>query len=102
MSTPAKPTPSEFPGRPATITHRQMRNDSAAVLARVAAGEELMVTNNGQPAAFLLPVSMTVRERLSASGRLRPRQRPLDLRRLGPPVGSEVDPQITLDADRGE
>ena len=95
MVEPARPTP------PATITHRELRNDSAAVLARVAAGEELLVTNNGEPVAYLVPVSASVRHRLVAAGRLRPRLGPLKLRQLGPPQVSDVDPQLDLDDDRG-
>lgn len=37
------------------ITHREMRNNSAEVLRRVASGESITVTNHGQPVAFLTP-----------------------------------------------
>lgn len=79
-----------------------MRNHSAAVLARVAAGEQLMVTNNGAPAAYLVPVAASTRDRLVAAGHLRPRRRALELSELGEPVDSDVDPQVALDDDRGE
>lgn len=85
-----------------TITHREMRNNSAAVLARVADGEQFLVTNNGEPAAYLLGVSASARDRLVAAGRLRPRRRRLDLGRLGEPVVSDIDPDTSLDDDRGE
>ncbi|MGL5927977.1 MAG: type II toxin-antitoxin system Phd/YefM family antitoxin [Dermatophilaceae bacterium] len=39
-----------------TITQRQLRNDSAAVLRAVEAGEEVVVTRNGTPVAELRPV----------------------------------------------
>ncbi|MDO5092908.1 MAG: type II toxin-antitoxin system prevent-host-death family antitoxin [Propionibacteriaceae bacterium] len=40
----------------ARISQRELRNDSAAVLRRVEAGEELTVTRRGVPVARLLPV----------------------------------------------
>ena len=38
-----------------TITHRQMRNDSASVLRQVQAGQSFAVTNNGAEIAWLSP-----------------------------------------------
>lgn len=40
-----------------TITQRQLRNDSGAVLRAVEAGSRVIVTRNGQPVAELRPVS---------------------------------------------
>lgn len=40
----------------ATIAHRELRNDSSSVLARVAAGESFIVTNHGVPVAELTPI----------------------------------------------
>ena len=40
-----------------TITQRQLRNESAAVLRQVQAGQRLTVTRNGTPVAELAPVS---------------------------------------------
>ena len=40
-----------------TITQRQLRNDSAAVLRDVQAGKSIIVTRNGTPVAELKPVS---------------------------------------------
>lgn len=37
------------------IPHRELRNNSSAVLARVAGGESIAVTNNGRVAAVLVP-----------------------------------------------
>lgn len=48
-----------------------MRNDSADVLRRVAAGETILVTNNGQPAAVIGPPHGDVLAILSAQGQLR-------------------------------
>lgn len=39
-----------------TITQRELRNDSAAVLREVQAGQTLLVTRNGVPVAELRPV----------------------------------------------
>lgn len=38
-----------------SVTHREMRNQSAALLRRVAAGETIIVTNHGLPAAVIGP-----------------------------------------------
>ena len=48
-----------------------MRNDSAAVLRRVAAGETIVVTNNGQPAAVIGPPPSDPLSLLAANGQLR-------------------------------
>lgn len=39
------------------ITQRELRNDSAAVLRDVQAGQRMIVTRNGTPVAELRPVS---------------------------------------------
>ncbi|RGE22379.1 type II toxin-antitoxin system Phd/YefM family antitoxin [Leucobacter sp. wl10] len=44
----------------ATITHRELRNNSADVLRRVAAGEAMEVTNRGVVVAHLTPVATPV------------------------------------------
>ena len=41
-----------------TITQRELRNDSAAVLREVQAGQTLVVTRNGTPVAELRPVAL--------------------------------------------
>ena len=40
-----------------TITQRELRNESAAILREVQAGQSVMVTRNGTPVAELKPVS---------------------------------------------
>jgi prevent-host-death family protein len=40
-----------------TITHRQLRNESGAVLRDVEAGESLLISNNGSVVARLSPAS---------------------------------------------
>ncbi len=59
-----------------TITHRELRNDSAEVLRRVARGETLQVTNNGRPAAVVGPVGGSILDELIARGQARPAQSP--------------------------
>jgi prevent-host-death family protein len=39
-----------------TITQRELRNDSAAVLREVQAGQTIIVTRNGMPVAELRPI----------------------------------------------
>ncbi len=48
-----------------------MRNESADVLRRVAAGEMILVTNNGQPAAVIGPPPNDMLSLLAANGQLR-------------------------------
>jgi prevent-host-death family protein len=40
-----------------TVSHRDLRNRSGAVLRAVAAGESFIITNDGTPVARLIPVS---------------------------------------------
>lgn len=55
-----------------TISQREFRNNSGEVLRAVAAGESLVISNHGRPAALLSPVPATTRDRLVAAGRLVP------------------------------
>jgi prevent-host-death family protein len=41
---------------PRAITQRELRNDSAAVLREVQAGEAIIITRNGVPVAELRPI----------------------------------------------
>ena len=56
----------------ATVTRTQLNQQTARVLARVQAGEELTVTDRGRPIARLSPVEPDRRARRLASGALRP------------------------------
>jgi prevent-host-death family protein len=47
------------------VASRELRNDTAGVLRRVQAGEEVMVTVNGKPVAQLVPLQQTRRRWLS-------------------------------------
>lgn len=39
-----------------TIAHRELRNNSSAILREVQAGETFTITNHGEPIAILQPV----------------------------------------------
>ena len=76
-----------------TISHRELRNNSAEVLRAVGAGETIEVTNHGEVAAVLMPPALTPYERLVAAGKVRQPRRdpPADLRsirRVSAPVSS--------------
>lgn len=60
-----------------TVTHREMRNNSGAILRAVAAGESIQVTNNGVVAAVISPPPVGVLQQLVADGAARPARRPL-------------------------
>lgn len=67
------------------ITHRELRNSSGEVLRRVEAGERLVITNNGRPAAVLGPITRDTLDELIASGGARPASAGVDaLARLRP------------------
>jgi prevent-host-death family protein len=67
-----------------TISHRELRNNSAEVLRAVRAGETIEVTNHGEVTAVLIPPSLTPYERLVMAGKIRePRKdRPVNLRNI--------------------
>jgi prevent-host-death family protein len=60
-----------------SISQRTMRNDSSAVLRRVASGESLVVTNDGTPTAVIAPYEPDPVMQLTRLGRLRPATRRL-------------------------
>jgi len=68
-----------------SVTHREMRNDSGALLRRVAAGETIMITNHGRPVAVIGPVGDDRLDDLESRGQLRRAIRPVselrDIRR---------------------
>ncbi|MES2094958.1 MAG: type II toxin-antitoxin system prevent-host-death family antitoxin [Actinomycetota bacterium] len=53
------------------VTHREMRNRSGEILRRVEAGESIEVSNNGHPAAIIVPVGGNVLDGLIARGEAR-------------------------------
>lgn len=68
----------------ATITHREMRNNSGDVLRRAAAGELIQVTNNGRVVAMIGPPSESMVDELLRRGLAQPATEPLAT--LGPPI----------------
>lgn len=53
------------------VTHREMRNRSGEILRRVEAGESIEVSNNGRPAAVIVPVGGDVVDAMIARGEAR-------------------------------
>ncbi|MGO2110889.1 MAG: type II toxin-antitoxin system Phd/YefM family antitoxin [Pseudoclavibacter sp.] len=90
-----------------SITHRELRNNSAEVLRRVEAGESLHVTNNGVPAAMIVPVGGTVLEGLVARGEARAATREVEVfkaarRRLAAKGAPSKPTSETLEDSRGQ
>lgn len=56
----------------AAVTRTELNQQTARVLARVQAGEELAVTDRGRPIARIAPIEPDRRARRLASGALRP------------------------------
>ena len=54
-----------------TVTHREMRNRSGEILRRVEAGESVRVSNNGHPAALIVPIGGDGIDALIARGEAR-------------------------------
>ncbi|MBK6873261.1 MAG: type II toxin-antitoxin system prevent-host-death family antitoxin [Kineosporiaceae bacterium] len=82
------------------VSQREMRNNSGELLRRVAEGESVLVTNNGVPAAVLVPAGADVQSRLAASGRLKVGTG-LDLGKLPAPVPAAMSSEELLAEDRG-
>lgn len=75
-----------------TITQRELRNDSAAVLRDVQAGQTITVTRNGTPVAELRPLpprQFVPRAAIADAGRRAPR---VDWERLRSDLDALVDP----------
>jgi prevent-host-death family protein len=58
------------------VTHREMRNQSGEILRRVAAGETIQVTNNGQVAALIVPPGTDPLADLVSRGQVRVARNP--------------------------
>jgi prevent-host-death family protein len=77
-----------------TISQRDLRNDSAAVLREVEAGETLVITRNGTPVAELRPLGprrFVPRERLVNAARTAPR---VDFARFRADVDAVLDQRL--------
>jgi len=84
-----------------SVSQREMRNQSGELLRRVADGESVLITNNGTPAAILVPAAASPQARLAAAGRLSVGTG-LDLSLLPAPRPCRTATQDLLDADRGQ
>jgi prevent-host-death family protein len=58
-----------------TIPHRELRNHSSEILARVSRGESIAVTNHGELAAIMSPPSLNALDRARQAGEVRERRR---------------------------
>ena len=85
-----------------SITHRELRNNSSAVLRRVAAGQTLVLTNDGEPVALLSPIASSSRRRVVSQGRLRLAAEPLDVASLPPAQPSTASLDELLADERGD
>jgi prevent-host-death family protein len=81
-----------------TITHREMRNQSGEILRRVADGETIEVTNNGERAALIVPPGIDPLADLLARGQVRPARRPpSDLRSVARRKSATRSEEIVAD-----
>lgn len=83
------------------ITHREMRNRSAEVLRRVEAGESLQVSNNGRPAALIVPVPHDAVAAAIIDGGARPARAGLETLRSIPRVRSATGTAQIIEDARG-
>jgi antitoxin (DNA-binding transcriptional repressor) of toxin-antitoxin stability system len=60
-----------------TVTHREMRNSSGALLRRVEAGESVQISNGGSVIAMMVPVSHDMLGTLVSRGQARAPRTPL-------------------------
>jgi len=86
-----------------TVGIRALQQHASAVIARAAAGERIVVTDRGRPAALLIPMPGVGLERLLAAGLARPARRavadiapPSPARQGGRPL-SEVLAELRAD-----
>jgi prevent-host-death family protein len=82
-----------------SVSHREMRNESGQILRAVAAGESVLVTNNGQVAAVISPPPGDSITDLVARGKARAARRPLaDLSSVRPRKSKRSSADIVEDA----
>jgi prevent-host-death family protein len=73
------------------IAQRELRNDVAAILRRVAAGESFTVTVRGEPVAELVPIR--------APRRFVPRRQVMEILQAAPPDPGLLDELRQMDFD---
>lgn len=84
------------------VTHREMRNRSGEILRRVEAGESIEVSNNGRPAAVIVPIGGTVLDGLIARGEGRAARAGIDSLRDIRRTSSAMTTRQLLDDSRGQ
>lgn len=84
-----------------TISHRELRNNSADILRRVAAGESFLVTNHGETVGQLIPAATDVLDQLRAAGQVVPASRSGEFLDI-PSVEAPISTKEILDDIRGE
>lgn len=65
-----------------TISHRELRNDSSAILRKVAAGQSMTVTNRGEVVARLVPAGRSALDEANAAGQVRRARSPRTFSRV--------------------
>lgn len=85
-----------------TIPHRELRNNSSQVLARVKAGETIAVSNNGEITAVLVPPGTSTYDQMIAAGLVTPARSPGRARNIdrSHSVASSAEVLDDLRADR--
>ena len=82
-----------------SVTHREMRNESGAILREVAAGGTVQVTNNGIVAAVIVPPTSDVLQQLKERGEVRGARRPIaDLARVAASPSALTAAEIVEDS----
>jgi prevent-host-death family protein len=84
------------------ITHREMRNRSGEILRRVEAGESIEISNNGRPAAIIIPVGGNVLDGLIARGEARPARVGVEALSAIAPAVSTVTARELIEDSRGQ
>lgn len=97
MATPERTERTEPPAEPDRIGVRELRQNASVYLARVKAGEALVVTERGEPIATLRPYVAGPRREtwqdMLDSGLIRPPRVPGGVRDLPPPI--KLPPGVT-------
>ena len=78
-----------------TITQRELRNDSGAVLREVQAGNTLVVTRNGEPVAELRPIPRRTFVARQVIAAVRAVSSQVDYKRFQKDIDRTVDQSVT-------
>jgi prevent-host-death family protein len=100
MTSAAVSSPSEAGPQSATLTHmsesvgiRALQQHASAVVARAAAGEEIVITDRGRPVARIVPLRPRGLQALIDEGLVTPARRPFS--ELGPPLPAGDGPTLS-------